>query len=103
MNSQKFLEKIQSNHFLLLFAGMIWALQTSGEIFCFSPENRKPNMVQSPDHVVFEYIGATSDSVWALSSNWDVYVRMYISERCPGGTLWKKLNLNQFGECTLFC
>ncbi|XP_054759091.2 tectonin beta-propeller repeat-containing protein 2-like [Lytechinus pictus] len=78
-------------------SGMIWALQTSGEIFCFSPENRKPNMVQSPDHVVFEYIGATSDSVWALSTNWDIYVRMNITQRCPGGTLWKKLNLNQFG------
>lgn len=78
-------------------SGMIWALQTSGEIFCFSPENRKPNMVQSPDQVALEYIGATTDSVWALSSNRDVFVRLNISERVPGGTVWKKLDLTQFG------
>ncbi|XP_071510705.1 tectonin beta-propeller repeat-containing protein 2-like isoform X1 [Diadema antillarum] len=79
-------------------SGMIWALQTSGEIFCFSPETRKPVMVQSPDGILFDYISATTNAVWALSTQGQVYVRMDISERCPGGAKWKRLNLAQFGN-----
>ena len=78
--------------------GMIWALQTSGEIFCFSPETRKPHMVQSPDAVFFDYISATTNAMWALSTRNEIYVRLDISDRCPGGTKWKRLDMNQFGE-----
>ncbi|XP_038076272.1 tectonin beta-propeller repeat-containing protein 2-like [Patiria miniata] len=81
-------------------SGMIWAALKSGEVFSFPPDTRKPLQVDPPRAgVIFKHLSATSDTMWALQEDGDIYVRKQISERCPQGLSWKKLVLDQLGPC----
>ncbi|XP_022096649.1 tectonin beta-propeller repeat-containing protein 2-like [Acanthaster planci] len=83
-------------------SGMIWAALKSGEVFCFPPDTRKPLQVDPPRAgVIFKHLSATSDTMWALQEDGDIYVRKQISQRCPQGLSWKMLVLDQLGPCKI--
>ena len=72
--------------------GFVWALQPNGQLFCFKPGEQSYN-VHPPPRVVLKYVSAGARSLWALTSSQDVYIRLGISETCPQGLKWMKVDM----------
>lgn len=79
-------------------SGMIWAAQKSGEIFCFPPVSMKPILINPPEREKLIQVSANADVLWALSSAGNIFLRVGISQYCPQGKEWKKLDIAQLGS-----
>ena len=85
--------------------GFIWSLQPNGELHCFRPEGRS-FVVQPPPRTLLKFITASSRSLWALTSSQDVYFRRGISDACPQGLKWAKVDMTTAGTeriCNICC
>ncbi|XP_033105345.1 tectonin beta-propeller repeat-containing protein 2-like isoform X1 [Anneissia japonica] len=79
-------------------SGMIWALQKSGEVFCFPSDTLRPCLIEPPvgqDNL--KYLSSSAEGLWAIGESNSVYVRDGMSPRHPQGLRWKTLNLSQLG------
>lgn len=72
--------------------GYVWALQPNGQLFCFKSGRQSYN-VHPPTRVVLKYCSAGPRSLWALTGGQDVYLRLGISETCPQGLKWLKVDM----------
>ena len=72
--------------------GFIWALQPNGQLFCYKPGGQSYN-VHPPTRVVLKYCSAGPRSLWVLTAGQDVYIRLGISDNCPQGLKWLKVDM----------
>ena len=72
--------------------GYVWTLQPNGQLVCFK-SGRQTYNVNPPNRVVLKYCTAGPRSLWALASGQDVYVRLGISDTCPQGLKWLKVDM----------
>ena len=72
--------------------GYVWAMQPNGQLVCFK-SGRQTYNVHPPNRVVLKYCSAGPRSLWALTSGQDVYVRLGISDTCPQGLKWLKVDM----------
>lgn len=70
----------------------IWALQPNGQLYCFKPGGHAYN-VHPPTKVVLKYCSAGPRSLWVLTGGPDVYLRIGISDSCPQGLKWLKVDM----------
>lgn len=73
--------------------GFVWALQPSGELFCFKSGGQSYK-VHPPNRVALKYCSAGPRSLWALTAGQDVYVRLGISDTTPQGLKWFKVDMS---------
>ncbi|KAJ8308825.1 hypothetical protein KUTeg_013699 [Tegillarca granosa] len=78
--------------------GLIWTQQPNGDLFTFSPDSDKCNMVSQPLNHAFTCLAACEEAVWGLSNEGQVYIRAGIRSSCPQGTDWTKLDTSQLGD-----
>lgn len=72
--------------------GYVWALQPNGQLSCFKSGRQSYN-VHPPNRVVLKHCSAGPRSLWALTSGPEVYVRLGISDTCPQGLKWLKVDM----------
>lgn len=72
--------------------GYIWAMQPNGQLYCFKSGRQSYN-VHPPTRVMLKYCTAGPRSLWALTAGQDVYLRLGISETCPQGLKWLKVDM----------
>ena len=74
--------------------GYIWLLQPNGQLLCFKSNGADVCNVHPPPNVVLKYCSAGPRSLWVLTSNQDVFIRLGISEACPKGLKWLKVDIS---------
>uniref|UniRef100_UPI00398F2F32 tectonin beta-propeller repeat-containing protein 2 n=1 Tax=Pristiophorus japonicus TaxID=55135 RepID=UPI00398F2F32 len=80
----------------------LWLGQSSKDLFCISDQNPqfRPSTVQLPPDVEMVEISASHDTVWGLDLKGKIHIRT-LSENCPSGMHWTKLDLTQLGSIKL--
>lgn len=88
-------------HIHIVFVGVIWAQQPSGDIFAFSPDRKTCCSIPGPrklgSAILFVCLSVCTDALWALSSEGEVYIRTGMSELESKGSGWSQLDLSQLG------
>ncbi|XP_013385306.1 tectonin beta-propeller repeat-containing protein 2-like isoform X1 [Lingula anatina] len=82
-------------------AGLVWASQPNGELFCFTLDSRQFSCVSVPMGCLFTCLSTTTDAVWGLTAGGTVYIRSGIGPHCPQGASWVQLDLDQLGDSKL--
>ncbi|XP_060685235.1 tectonin beta-propeller repeat-containing protein 2 isoform X1 [Hemiscyllium ocellatum] len=80
----------------------LWLGQSNKDLFCISDQNPefRPSTVQLPPDVEMVQISASHDAVWGLDLQGNIHIRT-LSENCPSGMHWTKLDLTQLGSIKL--
>ncbi|XP_051878203.1 tectonin beta-propeller repeat-containing protein 2 isoform X2 [Pristis pectinata] len=80
----------------------LWLGQSNKDLFCISDQNPefRPSTVQLPPDVEMVQISANHDAVWGLDVKGKIHIRT-LSENCPSGMHWTKLDLTQLGSIKL--
>ncbi|XP_078418532.1 tectonin beta-propeller repeat-containing protein 2 [Cetorhinus maximus] len=80
----------------------LWLGQSNKDLFCISDQNPefRPSTVQLPPDVEMVQISASHDAVWGLDLKGKIHIRT-LSENCPSGMHWTKLDLTQLGSIKL--
>ncbi|XP_062903576.1 tectonin beta-propeller repeat-containing protein 2 isoform X1 [Mobula hypostoma] len=80
----------------------LWLGQSNKDLFCISDQSPelRPSTVQLPPDVEMVQISASHDAVWGLDVKGKIHIRT-LSENCPSGMHWTKLDLTQLGSIKL--
>ncbi|XP_078090213.1 tectonin beta-propeller repeat-containing protein 2 [Mustelus asterias] len=80
----------------------LWLGQSNKDLFCISDQNPefRPSTVQLPPDIEMVQISANHDALWGLDLKGKIHIRT-LSENCPSGMHWTKLDLTQLGSIKL--
>ncbi|XP_067847878.1 tectonin beta-propeller repeat-containing protein 2 [Heptranchias perlo] len=76
----------------------LWLGQSNKDLFCISDQSPefRPSTVQLPPDVEMVQFSASHDAVWGLDFTGKIHIRT-LSQNCPSGMHWTKLDLTQLG------
>ena len=86
-----------------LTAGSVWLSRSNAAMLCIVRSAHGSSLrvlqVSSPDpSVACLCLSASSEAVWCVLANGNVYVRTHVSaDACPQGRAWQRVNLEQLG------
>ncbi|XP_042193986.1 tectonin beta-propeller repeat-containing protein 2 isoform X2 [Callorhinchus milii] len=80
----------------------LWLGQSNKDLFCINDQNSefRPSTVQLPPDLEMVLISACPDAIWGLDSKGQIHIRT-LSESCPSGMHWTKLDVTQLGNVKL--
>lgn len=81
--------------------GVVWGLQTGGQLAALSPRLRKWYTVGLPRGTSLSCIAPSPESLWVLTTNGDVMVRTGQTHHQPMGDTWIPLDTSQLGDVQL--
>lgn len=81
--------------------GVVWGLQTGGQLAALSPRLRKWYTVGLPRGTSLSCIAPSPESLWVLTTNGDVMVRTGQTHHQPMGDTWIPLDTSQLGDAQL--
>ncbi|KAK6623332.1 hypothetical protein RUM43_009184 [Polyplax serrata] len=81
--------------------GHIWLLSTDGNIFCTSPRSSHFQTIPVPCDDEVLCIASSSDTLWVLSENGNIYSRLGLSDINLLGNSWRELRLPQIDNLKL--
>ncbi|KAL3216248.1 hypothetical protein MRX96_006437 [Rhipicephalus microplus] len=81
--------------------GVVWGLQTGGQLAALIPRLRKWYTVGLPRGTSLSCIAPSPESLWALTSDGRVMVRTGVTHRQPMGDTWVSLDTSQLGDAQL--
>ncbi|KAG8196371.1 hypothetical protein JTE90_009588 [Oedothorax gibbosus] len=79
--------------------GSVWCLDHTNELFCLNVSLNTLETVELPPiNCGVQALVPTTESLWLLSKNGDIFVRAGMTPNSPGGNRWKQLDLNQLAS-----
>nr|XP_037274481.1 LOW QUALITY PROTEIN: tectonin beta-propeller repeat-containing protein 2-like [Rhipicephalus microplus] len=81
--------------------GVVWGLQTGGQLAALIPRLRKWYTVGLPRGTSLSCIAPSPESLWALTSDGRVMVRTGVNPPQPMGDTWVSLDTSQLGDAQL--
>ncbi|XP_038633161.1 tectonin beta-propeller repeat-containing protein 2 isoform X1 [Scyliorhinus canicula] len=80
----------------------LWLGQSNKDLFCINDLNPefRPSTIQLPPDIEMVQISANHDAVWGLDLKGKIHIRT-LSENCPSGMHWTRLDLTQLGSIKL--
>ncbi|CAG0889076.1 unnamed protein product [Darwinula stevensoni] len=81
--------------------GGIWLLSPAGQLLCLSPNLMQTKGISIPDNKVILGLSAAPESLWMLTIDGNVYVRLGITSSLIEGKIWLPLPLTQLKDVEL--
>ncbi|KAH6925438.1 hypothetical protein HPB50_005615 [Hyalomma asiaticum] len=81
--------------------GVVWGLQTGGQLAALSPRLRKWYAVGLPRGTSLSCIAPSPESLWVLTTDGHVMVRTGQTHQFPMGETWVPLDTSQLGDVQL--
>lgn len=78
--------------------GVVWGLQTGGQLAALSPRLRKWYAVGLPCGISLSCIAPSPESLWVLTTDGHVMVRTGQTHQFPMGDTWVPLDTSQLGD-----
>lgn len=88
--------------YFLFFEGLIWLVDSFGQMFCFVPSSSKRLNLISVDppepQQTCRSFSASVGLAWCLLNNGHVYIRRQMAGHCLPGYGWDKVDMAQIGQ-----